>query len=142
MKKSTLNNLITTALGVCVCSAFIGFASYVENMPCEVVRNESARYYTANNGTIITADGHEWGYSATVLGDAFQADDGSVIFANIEHEPKNDVPVWVKINDKATPDDYSDDEILKVGLDFCAYMDEVIAANDAYIAELQAKYAK
>lgn len=142
MKKSTLSNLITTTLGVCVFSAFVGFAAYIENMPGEVIRNEFARYYTINDGTIITEDGRPWDYSADVLNDAFQATDGSIVFVNIEHEPKNDVPVWVKINDNATPEDYSDDEIIKVGLDFSAYMDEVIAANDAYIAELQAKYAK
>ena len=141
-KGKLINNLITNAAVILVSATFLGCVSYFENMPINTERIEAARYYTVNNGTVVTESGFKGKYSADYLGDAMQCSDGRIMFNGIKHKLENNVPVWVKIADKATPNDFSDDEIIMVGLDFCAYMDEVIKANDAYIAELQAKYAK
>ena len=122
--------------------SLVACAGYADMTAKAVTRTEPARFYTAENGTIKTKDGNIWSYQTETLDDAFKCSDGSIMFTGIQHKAKNNVPVWVRINDKGTPENITDDEILKVGLDFCAYMDEVIAANDAYIAELQAKYAK
>lgn len=53
------------------------------------------RYYT--DGTVITNDGNEWGYSADTI-------------ANIT--PYDNMPVWVGFSDNATPNDITDDIIL------------------------------
>ena len=53
------------------------------------------RYYT--DGTVITNDGDEWGYTADTISDLTPADN---------------MPVWIAFNDNGTPDDITDDVIL------------------------------
>lgn len=136
MRRSTfikVRNIATTALGICVFTGAVLMAGYADTTAMADTRVESARFYTNDGGTVVTADGHEWVYSTDVLDDAFQDSTGKVYFNGIEHEAKNDVPVWVRIGDNGTPDYLKDDEVLKVGLDFCAYMDEQIDANEIAI---------
>ena len=138
MKKSFLDIAIT-ALGAFAVVSFVGFFGVCSREALSTTRIESARYYTHENGTVVTDSGITIGYHAEVLKDALRHSDGMVMFANIDHEPENDVPVLVKISDNATPDDFSDDEVVEIGLVWNQYMDEVFARNDAFIAELQAK---
>ena len=53
------------------------------------------RYYT--DGTIITNDGHEWGYTTDTISD---------------RTPTDNMPVWVAFEDNGTPDDITDDVVL------------------------------
>lgn len=53
------------------------------------------RYYT--NGTVITNDGNEWGYSTDTVSD---------------QTPYDNMPVWIGFDDNGTPDDITDDIIL------------------------------
>lgn len=53
------------------------------------------RYYT--DGTVITNDGNEWGYSADTIS---------------ERTPADAMPVWVGFDDNGTPADIMDDIIL------------------------------
>lgn len=133
MKKSIRKNLIV-ALGVCTFAGLTACAEYADMTAAAEIRVESARFYTEDGGTIVTADGNEWKYTAETLDDAFKCSDGSILFTGIEHEAENDVPVWVRISDNGTVGEISDDEILAVGLDFGEYMDEIIAANNEFIA--------
>ena len=136
MRRSTfikVRNIATTALGVCVFTGAVLMAGYADTTAMAESRVESARFYTKDGGTVVTIDGHEWGYTTEILDDAFLDSTGKVWFNGIEHEAKNDVPVWVRISDNGTPNYLDDDEVLKVGLDFCAYMDEQIDANEIAI---------
>ena len=53
------------------------------------------RYYT--NGTVITNDGNEWGYSTDTISDK---------------TPTDAMPVWIGFDDNGTPADITDDIIL------------------------------
>ena len=53
------------------------------------------RYYT--DGTVITNDGNEWGYSTDTISDK---------------TPYDGMPVWVGFDDNGTPADITDDIIL------------------------------
>jgi hypothetical protein len=53
------------------------------------------RYYT--DGTVITDDGNEWGYSTDTIS---------------ERTPYDAMPVWVALDDNGTPDNIADDIIL------------------------------
>jgi hypothetical protein len=53
------------------------------------------RYYT--DGTVITDDGNEWGYSTDTISDK---------------TPYDAMPVWVGFDDNGTPDNITDDIIL------------------------------
>lgn len=53
------------------------------------------RYYT--DGTVITNDGNEWGYSTDIISD---------------QTPTDAMPVWVGFDDNGTPDNITDDIIL------------------------------
>lgn len=53
------------------------------------------RYYT--NGTVITNDGNEWGYSADTISDK---------------TPTDGMPIWAGFSDNGTPADITDDIIL------------------------------
>ena len=128
-----MRRIIKTTLGVCVLTGAMLLAGYADTTAIAETRVESARYYTDNNGMIVTKDGNEWGYYAETLNDAFCDSTGKVWFNSIQHEAKNDVPVWVRISDNGTPDIISDDKIMTVGLDFSKYMDEVIEANNIEI---------
>lgn len=141
MKKSIRKNLIV-ALGVCTFAGLTACAGYADTTAAAEIRVESARFYTEDDGTIVTADGNEWKYTVETLDDAFKCSDGSILFTGIEHEAKNDVPVWVRISDNGTAGEISDDEILSVGLDFGEYMDEIIAANNDFIATFRRNYKR
>jgi hypothetical protein len=53
------------------------------------------RYYT--DGTVITNDGNEWGYSTDTISDK---------------TPTDGMPVWVGFDDNGTPNEITDDIIL------------------------------
>jgi hypothetical protein len=53
------------------------------------------RYYT--DGTVITNDGNEWGYTTDSISD---------------QTPYDAMPVWIAFDDNATPDEITDDIII------------------------------
>lgn len=134
MKRKTFKKLINGTIGMCAFVTIVGMVGYMETRAYEENRIEHGRYY---DGIIVTNNGFKASYTEASLYDARLCTDGSVMFTEIEHELENDVPVYVRICDKGTPNDTSDDEILKAGLDWNKYMDEIIARNDAFIASLK-----
>ena len=142
MKKAKAKSMIGTVAGVLVFATFTVFAGMLDTEANAKNRIESARYYTANNGTIVTETGIERNYAEEFLYDASEDRNGEIIFFNIKHDAKDNVPVYVLISDKGTPENTGDDEIIKVGLDWNGYMEEIIASNNAFIEELKAKCDK
>ena len=53
------------------------------------------RYYT--DGTVITDDGNEWGYTTDTISDK---------------TPTDNMPVWIGFDDNGTPDNITDDIVL------------------------------
>ena len=53
------------------------------------------RYYT--DGTVITNDGNEWGYTTDTIS---------------EQTPYDNMPIWIGFDDNGTPNDITDDIIL------------------------------
>lgn len=58
------------------------------------------RYYT--DGTVITNDGHVWGYKTNHISD---------------RTPTDHMPIWIGFSDNGTPNDITDDIILGVVYD-------------------------
>ena len=75
------------------------------------------RYYT--EGTVITDDGNEWGYSADLISDK---------------TPVDNMPVWIGFDDNGTPTDITDDIVL--GLVYDVYT----AIYDALETELSKEF--
>ena len=76
--------------------AFLMLAGCATNEPKVHTRyTAQGRYYT--DGTVITADGNEWGYAADLISD---------------QTPTDAMPVWAGFDDNGTPDDIADDIIL------------------------------
>lgn len=70
------------------------------------------RYYT--DGTVITNDGNEWGFSADTISDK---------------TPTDNMPVWIGFDDNGTPNNIYDDIILGLVYDReTAVYDELEAA--------------
>ena len=75
------------------------------------------RYYT--DGTVITDDGNEWGYSTDTISDK---------------TPIDNMPVWIGFDDNGTPTDITDDIVL--GLVYDVYT----AIYDALETELSKEF--
>ena len=75
------------------------------------------RYYT--EGTVITDDGNEWGYSTDLISDK---------------TPVDNMPVWIGFDDNGTPTDITDDIVL--GLVYDVYT----AIYDALETELSKEF--
>lgn len=58
------------------------------------------RYYT--DGTVITNDGHKWGYHTNLISN---------------RTPTDNMPIWIGFSDNGTPDNIKDDIILGVVYD-------------------------
>lgn len=89
-------------------------------------RTESTTYITAGryytSGEVITEDGNIWGYSQDIIS---------------ETKSYDNEPIFALFDDKGTPDNIYDDEILGVVLDReTAIYDELEAAlSDAFTVE-------
>lgn len=93
MRKSVALTLIVGAFLMAT-----GCSSNAESVPAPKVYTRYTaygRYYT--NGTVITNDGNEWGYTTDSISDK---------------TPTDAMPVWIGFDDNATPNDITDDIIL------------------------------
>lgn len=93
-----MKKLFALAL-IMVMGTFLGCTQEVKSASVPKVEPQKytayGRYYT--DGTVITNDGNEWGYSTDSISDK---------------TPTDGMPVWVGFSDNGTPDNIYDDEIL------------------------------
>lgn len=95
MKNSILK---TTALTLMVGAFFMTTGCTKEESALKVepqAYTGYGRYYT--DGTVITDDGNEWGFSTDAISD---------------RTPYDAMPVWIGFEDNGTPEDITDDIIL------------------------------
>lgn len=78
------------------------------------------RYYT--DGTVITNDGNEWGYTTETIS---------------EQTPYDNMPIWIGFDDNGTPNDIQDDIIVGIVYDrITAIYDELeTALGDSFELE-------
>lgn len=83
------------------------------------------RYYT--DGTVITDDGNEWGYSTDTISN---------------QTPKDGMPIWIGFSDNGTPNDIYDDIILGVVYDryTSVYDDLESALSDKFELQRDGNY--
>lgn len=127
--------IAASALGVAIFAVTTACAGIADTQANAVIRTESGRYI---NGMIYSMESKmAIPYEKEVFElDAFKAKDGSIVFANIKHEAKNDVPVYVRISDNGTPENFADDKAMEIGFAFSEYMDECIKRNDEFIRHM------
>lgn len=83
------------AIGIIIGTEINNADTIIAEVSVHTRYTQYGRYFT--DGTLITENGHEWGYDTNTVSNITVYDD---------------MPVWVAFDDNGTPDDIADDTIL------------------------------
>ena len=121
---------VVSVIGAAFLCGTVAFAGLIDCQANEKIDVERGRFY----GNYIVTESRKIPVNIDKFEhDAYKASDGDVLFTKADFPVRNDVPVYVKISDKGTPENISDDEIIMIGFAFCEYIEEGILATETAI---------